>query len=69
MKAQIFSGGNKRASVLFANHFPISNGAGLLTVPENKASELKKILIAYYEEKDQGEALGFMKKYCWKNSD
>lgn len=67
MKTQIFNDGNKRASVIFTNHFLISKGAGLLVVPENKVPEFKKILVAYYEDRDNGEILEFMKKYCWKN--
>lgn len=67
MKTQIFNDGNKRASVIFANHFLISKGAGLLVIPESKVSEFKKILVAYYEDRDNGEILEFMKKYCWKN--
>ncbi len=67
MKTQIFNDGNKRASVIFANHFLISKGVGLLVIPESKVSEFKKILVAYYEDRDNGEILEFMKKYCWKN--
>lgn len=36
MKTQIFNDGNKRASVIFANHFLISKGVGLLVIPESK---------------------------------
>ena len=61
------SNGNKRASVIFANHFLISKGVGLLVIPENKVPEFKKILVAYYEDRDNGKILEFMKKYCWKN--
>ena len=67
MKTQIFNDGNKRASVIFANHFLISKGVGLLVIPESKVSEFKKILVAYYEDRDNGEILEFMKKYCSKN--
>ena len=67
MKTQIFNDGNKRASVIFANHFLISKGAGLLVIPESKVPEFKKMLVAYYEDRDNGEILEFMKKYCWKN--
>ena len=67
MKAQIFNDGNKRVSVIFANHFLISKGAGLLVIPESKVPEFKKMLVAYYEDRDNGEILEFMKKYCWKN--
>lgn len=67
MKTQIFNDGNKRALVIFANHFLISKGAGLLVIPESKVPEFKKMLVAYYEDRDNGEILEFMKKYCWKN--
>ena len=67
MKTQIFNDGNKRASVIFANHFLISKGAGLLAISESKVPEFKKMLVAYYEDRDNGEILEFMKKYCWKN--
>ena len=66
MKKQIFNDGNKRASVIFANHFMIRNGAGLLIIPESKIKVFKQLLINYYEDKDSGEIIEFMKKFCWK---
>lgn len=66
MKTQIFNDGNKRSSVIFANHFLISKGEGLLVIPENKVTEFKKMLIAYYEDRDNGEIIEFMRNYCWK---
>ncbi len=69
MKTQIFNDGNKRASVIFTNHFLISKGAGLLVIPKNKVPIFKKLLVTYYENKDNGVILEFMKKYCWKTFD
>ena len=66
MKAQIFTDGNKRASVIFANHYLISQGAGMLIIPEKEVPEFKKLLVAYYEGKDQGEIMNFMKSKCIK---
>lgn len=66
MKRQIFNDGNKRAAVIFANHFLISKGAGLLVIPWNRVPDFKKILVLYYEDRDNGEILEFMKTYCWK---
>lgn len=66
MKTQIFNDGNKRASVIFANHLLISRGEGLLVIPESKVSSFKKLLVAYYEDKDTIEIKRFMKQYCWK---
>ena len=66
MKAQIFNDGNKRASVIFANHYMISQGAGMLIIPEKEVPEFKRLLVAYYEDKDNGEMMEFMKTKCIK---
>ncbi len=66
MKTQIFNDGNKRASVIFANHYLIQKGAGLLVIPESKVPDFKDLLLAYYEDKDKGEIRAFMKKECWR---
>lgn len=66
MKTQIFNDGNKRASVIFANHYLISKAGGLLVIPEKFVPEFKKLLISYYEGNDNGEILDFMKSKCWK---
>lgn len=66
MKAQIFNDGNKRASVIFANHYLISQGAGMLIIPEKEVPDFKKLLVAYYEDQDQGEIMAFMKGKCIK---
>ena len=46
MKTQIFIDGNKRASVIFANHFLIAHGQGFLVIPEEHVPEFKKKLVA-----------------------
>lgn len=66
MKTQIFNDGNKRASVIFANHFMISKGQGLIVIPESHVPEFKKLLVAYYENHDQGEIAAFMRNVCWR---
>lgn len=66
MKTQIFLDGNKRASIIFVNHYLISNGEGLLVIPENKVSKFRKLLIAYYEDKNKEEIIEFMKNECWR---
>lgn len=66
MKTQIFLDGNKRASVIFANHYLISQGGGFLVIPENEVSEFKKLLVKYYEGEDISVLTSFMKKYCVK---
>ena len=66
MKTQIFLDGNKRSSVIFANHYLISKGQGLLIIPESSVPEFKKLLVTYYENDDLHEISAFMKNNCWK---
>lgn len=67
MKTQIFNDGNKRASVIFANHYMISKGLGLIVIPENHVPEFKRLLVAYYEDRDNGDILSFMREKCWRS--
>ena len=66
MKTQIFNDGNKRASVIFSNHYLISQGAGMLIIPEKDVPEFKRLLVVYYEDRDTGEIMDFMKTKCIK---
>lgn len=66
MRTQIFVDGNKRASVIFANHYMISHGLGLIIIPEKHVPEFKKKLVAFYESNDISEISDFLKENCWK---
>ena len=66
MRTQIFNDGNKRASVIFANHYLISQGGGMLIIPEKNVPEFKMLLVAYYESNDNEKIVRFMKKQCIK---
>lgn len=66
MKTQIFNDGNKRASVIFANHYMISKGQGLIVIPESHVPEFKRLLVAYYEGRDNGKIEEFMRSKCWR---
>ena len=66
MKTQIFNDGNKRAAVIYANHYLIAHAGGLLVIPEKEVPDFKRLLVAYYEDKDQGEIKTFLKEKCWK---
>ena len=66
MKTQIFNDGNKRAAVIFANHYLISKGEGFIAIPEDNVPEFKKLLVTYYEGKDSGKIIKFLKAKCWK---
>ncbi|MCM1526944.1 MAG: hypothetical protein NC091_06845 [Bacteroides sp.] len=67
MKTQVFLDGNKRASVIFANHYLIAHGMGVLVIPEREVPEFKKLLVAFYEGEDADVLYAFMKERCWKN--
>lgn len=66
MKTQIFLDGNKRAAVIFANHYLISHGGGFLVIPEKEVPEFKRLLVKYYEGEDISDISTFMKERCWK---
>ena len=66
MKTQVFLDGNKRAAVIYANHFLIAHGQGFLVIPEAHVSEFKKLLVSYYEGADQSTVMAFLKEKCWK---
>lgn len=65
MKKQIFIDGNKRTSIIFANHYLISKGQGIIAIPANLTNEYKKLLIDYYERKDSTEIKMFLKEKCF----
>ena len=67
MKTQIFNDGNKIAAVIFANHYLIANAGGLLVIPESYVPQFKKLLVRYYEDKDNGEMKAFLKLNCHKH--
>ena len=65
MKKQIFIDGNKRTAVIFANHYLISNAKGLIVIPNEKVEDYKKLLILYYEGKDEKSIKNFLKEFCY----
>ncbi len=66
MKTQIFNDGNKRAAVIFANHYLISQGKGLLVIPEKEVPGFRKLLVQYYEGKDEDTIKAFLKDKCFR---
>ena len=67
MKTQVFMDGNKRASVIFANHYLIAQGMGFLVIPEMDVPEFKKLLVEYYEGAPLEINGAFLREKCWKN--
>ena len=64
MKTQIYNDGNKRTAVIYANHYLISKGQGLLVIDYSKVDEFKKNLVNYYEDKDLLSIKLFLRN-CW----
>lgn len=65
MKTQVFTDGNKSAALIFANHYLIAHGSGLLVISEQDVPEFKKLLTGFYEG-ESIELIRFMKERCWK---
>lgn len=66
MKTQVFNDGNKRTAIIFANHYLIANGAGLMVIPEDLVQDFKRLLVQYYESVDQESIKLFMREKCLK---
>ena len=66
MKTQVFNDGNKRTAIIFANHYLVSHGAGLMVVPESMVSEFKRLLVRYYEGADAWAIKDFLKSHCFR---
>ncbi len=66
MRTQVFVDGNKRAAVIFANHYLIAHGGGFLVIPEKHVQEFRSLLVRYYETNNVEPICAFMKDYCWK---
>ena len=67
MRMQIFIDGNKRTAVIFANHYLISKGKGIIVIPAELADEYKNLLIGYYERKDNKMIKEFLRNKCYLN--
>lgn len=64
-RKQMFIDGNKRTSVIFANHYLINKGLGLIVIPVNKIEEYKKLLVDYYETNNNLEIKKFLRNECY----
>jgi prophage maintenance system killer protein len=63
----MFIDGNKRTAVIFANHYLISKGEGLIVIPEDKVEEYKSLLINYYESNNDSKIKAFLLNKCYTN--
>ena len=65
MKKQIFIDGNKRTAIIYINHYLISKGKGIIVIPTGLTEEFKRLLVSYYEGKDNVEIKEFIKNKCY----
>lgn len=65
MKTQIYLDGNKRTGVIYANHYLISHGQGMIIIPEKEINYFRKQLVLYYETKPNS-IKQFLKTKCWQ---
>lgn len=65
VKTQAFIDGNKRTSVIFANHFLIGKGKGIIVIPVENVEEYKSLLIKYYETDDNTDIKKFLVNNCY----
>jgi len=63
-RKQLFIDGNKRTSIIYANHILISQGAGLIVVPEEDVPGYKKLLLGYYETNESAAIKHFLFDKC-----
>ena len=68
-KAQPFLDGNKRSATLFANHYLLSKGKGMIVVPKDKIKEFKENLLEYYEHNNEEKMIEFLKDNCLVTTD
>lgn len=67
MRKQIFIDGNKRTAVIFANHYLISKGHGIIVIPSELTEEFKTLLLSYYKNRDEIKIRNFLKEKCYIN--
>lgn len=64
MRTQLFSDGNKRTSMLFANKILIQNGKGIISIPTDKKNIFGNKLIEYYETNNMEN----LKQWIYENA-
>ncbi len=64
IKAQIFNGVNRQTALIFANHYLIGKGEGLLAVAEPRIEEFENKLRDHCQGKDENSIKHFIKAFC-----
>lgn len=64
MRKQMFFDGNKRTSMLAANHVMIANGAGIISIPIKHQKDFRTLLINFYETDNPNKIKSFIYDKC-----
>ncbi len=64
MRSQMFLDGNKRTSMLAANHEMIRNGCGIISVPIEFQPEFRRLLVEFYETNEMSVLKQFVYDNC-----
>lgn len=60
MRTQLFLDGNKRSSMLYANHIMIKNGCGIISTQKIRLVEFQTMLVDFYETNNMSEIMQFV---------
>ena len=64
MRGQLFHDGNKRTAMLLANHYMITHGVGIVSIPIEKLEDFKHLLVGFYETGNTKEMKDFIYNEC-----
>jgi Fic family protein len=64
MRSQMFLDGNKRTSMLAANHIMVSGGVGIISIPIELQADFTNLLVKYYESGDNTTVKKFIYDHC-----
>lgn len=64
-RTQAFKDGNKRIATLMCNFELIKNGCGIFSVPDDKFSKFKELLVKFYETNESTQIKEFIYNHCY----
>lgn len=64
MRTQPFWDGNKRTASIAANHYMISHGLGIITVPVAEIADFNRALTAFYDSNDYAAFKNYVYEVC-----
>lgn len=53
-------------SVILVNNYMIAKWQGMLVISQKPETEFKRLLVVFYEDRDSGELMEFVRNKCWR---